>query len=74
MTIDQIRAVHLAHPFRPFVLHLADGRAMQVRHPEFLAYSHTGRTVIVATPGDVFERVDALLIVSVEELKDSSAA
>jgi hypothetical protein len=74
MTIDQIRAAHRAHPFRPFVLHLADGRALPVRHPEFLAYSRTGRTVIVVTAEETIERVDALLIVSLEELRDSSAA
>src|SRR5262245_10035992 len=43
MTLDQIRAAHFARPFRPFFLHLADGRTLHVPHPEFLAYSPAGR-------------------------------
>jgi hypothetical protein len=73
MTIDQIRAAHFARPFRPFAMHLADGRVLQIRHPEFLSYFTSGRTVFVVTGNASLERVDALLIVSLEELNETAA-
>jgi hypothetical protein len=42
MTIEQLRQMHQARPFRPFRVHMADGRHLDVAHPEFLAH----------TPGD----------------------
>ena len=35
-----------AQPFQPFVMHVADGRQVEVVHPEFLAHSPDGRTVV----------------------------
>jgi hypothetical protein len=64
MTIEQLRALHQAQPFRPFTIHLADGRALFVSHREFLMQSQSGRTAYVATPDDTFEVVDLLLITS----------
>lgn len=66
MTIGQLREVHRAQPFRPFRLHLGDGRALPVPHPEFLAIHPTGRTVIVFGPKDHFEIVDLLLVTGIE--------
>jgi hypothetical protein len=63
MTIEQLRHLHQARPFRAFRLHLADGRALDVDHPEFLSQSRTGRTVIVHLEDDTFEIVDLLLVV-----------
>ena len=42
MTTEQIRHVYEAQPFRPFTLHLADGRECAVAHCEFLAMSPSG--------------------------------
>ncbi len=53
-------------PFQPVILHLADGRALEVSHPEFMSVSQSGRRVIVEKADDTFETVDALLINSVE--------
>jgi hypothetical protein len=47
MTIDQLRSAYQAQPFRPFVLHLADGRSIQVHRREFMLTVSSGRTVIV---------------------------
>ena len=47
MTIEQLRNVHQARPFRPFTIHMADGRALHVPHSEFLSHSASGRTVVV---------------------------
>jgi len=66
MTIEQLRLVHQAQPFRPFTLHLADGRIVRVPHSEFLALSPTGRTIIVYGEDDSFSIVDLLLVTRIE--------
>ena len=58
MAIEEIRRLRLADPFRPFVIHLADGRRFSVPRAEFLALSPTGRTIAVFMPDDTFEIVD----------------
>jgi hypothetical protein len=62
MTIEQIRQLHRAQPFHPFEIHLADGRSLPVPHPEFLAITPPGRTVIVTKKDGTFEIVDLLLV------------
>jgi hypothetical protein len=66
MTVEQLRRVHQASPFRPFTIHVADGREYRVRHPELLSHSETGRTVIVHLGGDDFEVLDLLLVTGIE--------
>lgn len=66
MTVEQLRKVHQARPFQPFTLKLADGNHIDVKHPEFLAHSPSGRTVIVTTPDESFEVIDLLLVASIE--------
>ncbi len=66
MTIEQLRNTLHAQPFRPFRVHLADGRSFGVEHPEFLASSPGGRTIIIFTGGEGFEIVDLLLVTSLE--------
>jgi hypothetical protein len=62
MTIEQLRLVLQAAPFRPFTIHLADGRQIQVRHPDFVAQSPTGRTIIIYQEDESFSIVDLLLV------------
>ena len=62
----QIREAYEARPFRPFVMHLADGREIPVPHREFLALSPTGRTVAVYDPDDAFNVVDLYLVTDLE--------
>ena len=66
MTIEQLREMHLARPFQPFDIHLADGRTLTVDHPEFLSQSRTGRTIYVTSSDDRLEIVDLLLVVSLK--------
>ena len=42
MTIEQLRKFYDAQPFKPFVMHLADGRAIPVMHREFMASAPSG--------------------------------
>ena len=66
ITVEQIRHVYEAQPFRPFTLHLADGRQISVARREFLALSPSGRTVIVYRPDESFNVVDMLLVTDLE--------
>jgi hypothetical protein len=66
MTIEQLRRLHLARPFQPFDIHLADGRVLPVEHPEFLAQSPSGRTIGVGHDDGTIETVDLLLVVSLK--------
>jgi len=70
MTIEQLRKMHEARPFQPFRIHMADGRHLDVVHPEFLAHTPSGRTVMVATPDEGFEIIDLLLVTSLEPISD----
>ena len=62
MTLDRLRELYLAKPFQPFVIHLADGRNVTVKSPEFMAFSHSGRTIVVHEPDDSMRIVDLLLV------------
>jgi hypothetical protein len=66
MTIEQIRTAYEAQPFRPFVIHLADGRQIPVLSPEFMAAAPSGRTVIVYQQDDAFNVIDLLLVTDLE--------
>ena len=68
-----IRQVLHQQPFQPFILHLVDGRAIEVPHTDFISLSQSGSRVIVEKGDDSFEIVDVLLINSVE-VKPSAQA
>jgi len=61
-------------PFRPFILHLADGRAFDVPHTDFISISRNGRRVIVEKEDNSFEIIDVPLINSVEVKPSAQAA
>ena len=46
MNVEQIKSASEAEPFRPFTLHLADGREIPVPHREFLYLFPSGRMVL----------------------------
>lgn len=58
MIIEQLRAVYGARPFRPFVMHLADGREIPVNHRDFFMTAPSGRTIVVAQPDDTLNISD----------------
>ncbi len=66
MTIDRVRELYNAQPFRPFVIHLADGRRLVVEHREFMALSPSGRTITVHQPDDSLNIIDLLLVTDLE--------
>ena len=66
MTIEQLRAFYSAQPFRPFVIHLADGREIPVRHREFIMAAPSGRALSVYQPDDTLNVIDLLLVTDLE--------
>ncbi len=66
MTIEQLRQLYNAQPFRPFVIHLADGRALPVDHREFIMTVPSGRTIVMAQPDDRLNIIDLLLVTDLE--------
>lgn len=66
MTAQEVDKLYKARPFRPFIVHLADGRGILVEHPEFMASSPTGRTMVVYQPDGSLDIVDIPLIVDIE--------
>lgn len=52
--------------FRPFALHLSDGRKFDIPHPEFILL---GQEVVALLRSDgLIETLDAVHIVSIEDL------
>ncbi len=66
MTIEQVKQLYNAAPFQPFVIYLADGRRIPVKHREFMATSPSGRTIVVYEEDDSFNIIDLLLVTSLE--------
>lgn len=65
LNLDLIRE-RLRNGFHPFVLVTTDGRKFKVPHPDFVA---VGRGVVVVLhPDDTSSKIDALHIVSIEDL------
>lgn len=74
MTTDQIRTLHQAKPFMPFTIHIADGAAYEVQHPENLLQSPGGRTLAVSTHGDAVAIIDLLLVTRITMSNGSGAS
>ncbi len=66
MQIKELQSIYRARPFRPFRVHLADGREIRVDHPELIALSPTGRSAVVYGKDGAFEVIDVLLVTSLE--------
>jgi len=62
MTLERIRELYDAEPFRPFWIHLADGREIGVLSREFILPAPSGRTLVVFEPDDRMHIIDLLLV------------
>jgi hypothetical protein len=66
MTTEQFKTTLHLHPFRPFTIRMADGRTFHVTHPDFVAQSPSGRTVIVFQPDESYSVLDLLLMTELQ--------
>ena len=69
MTTDRLRNAITARPFRPFVVHLADGKTLRVPHPDFIFVSAGGRTVLIVEGEGDHEQANILELLLVTRLE-----
>jgi hypothetical protein len=65
MTIDELKKAKDRRPFEPFVIWTADGRALEVRHPDAIAWG-SRRIVSYVSRFDDWQVIDVALITSIE--------
>lgn len=72
MKISELQKLYDAEPFRPFFIHMADGRKIPVKHREFMALSPSGRTAYVYQLNDDSDIIDVGLVTALELRKSLS--
>jgi hypothetical protein len=72
MDIAVVREALHREPFQPFAIRLADGRALPVRHPDFVAVGR--RRVVFVAKDDSTLIIEPLLIVSLDTLPKKNRA
>ena len=63
MRLNTIKDLLRAKPFRPFVIHMSDGRTFTISHPELIVLSPEQRAMLVSLDPDErgrFRRRDVL--------------
>ena len=68
MKINEIRNLLHAQPFRPFLVHVADGGRIAVKHEDFVALAPTGREMFVYQPDGLWQIVDVPLVTRLQVL------
>ena len=67
MSHQELRTALRALPFRPFTVQMADGRAFEVRHPDYLIVGPTSRTAFIySQSGDEVSMVDVMLMTELQ--------
>ena len=66
MKIIEVRKLLHAQPFRPFLIHVADGGRIPVKHEDFVALAPTGREMIVYLSDGDFQVLDLMLVTRLE--------
>ena len=66
MTAAEMRSFAQASPFRKFVIHLADGRRIQVNHRDFIFMSPSGRMIHVYEDDETLHVIDLYLVTGIE--------
>jgi hypothetical protein len=64
MDIQGIREAVRREPFEPFAMRLADGRALPISHPEFVAV-HPRRVIVILDDGS-WSVIEPLMVVSLD--------
>ena len=72
--IPILREMLSAHPFRPFVVCLSDGRKLRVEHPDFLLISPSGRIIWEGKTEDELALAMPFHVTGIEHLRRRRAA
>jgi hypothetical protein len=63
--LDELRNAKDRRPFQPFLIRMADGREIRIRHPDAIAWGpEHPRTAICVLPSGDCEYIDIALITS----------
>jgi hypothetical protein len=63
---ERVRQAHRAQPFKPFIIHMGDGRQVSVEHPEFMAVSPTVHYATIYKEDESTEEIELFLVTSLE--------
>ena len=66
MTLRQLQRLFDARPFQSFIIHLADGRSIEIGHQEFFSARPEGRTIEVYEADGTGHVIDLLLVTDLE--------
>ncbi len=69
MNLEEIRTFKHRAPFEIFEVVLIDGRAFEVRHPDFILIPPKGTWVYIADPTGHVEHINTLVIGSIRLVK-----
>lgn len=61
MTIQEIQPLHSATPFEPFRVLTAHGQQYDVRHPEYIGQTPSGRLITIGLDDDSTVTLDLVL-------------
>ena len=67
MTIQEIQRLRSAKPFEPFRVLTADGQRYDVRHPEYIAQTPSGRLITIGLEDDSTVTLDLLLVTGIQK-------
>ena len=68
MNTEDFRATREAVPFRPFIIHMADGRSYPVKHRDFIVQGPPGHRVVFLYREDGSSSLIDLLLVNELEI------
>ena len=67
MTIQEIQRLRSTVPFEPFQVLTADGHAYDVRHPEYISQTPSGRLITIGLEDDSTVTLDLLLVTGIRK-------
>jgi hypothetical protein len=70
--LEEIRALRRRAPFAPFLVHLADGRRLEVPHPDLVWLPKPGVFFFFHEDRGSSERINPLLVVGIESANGES--
>ena len=75
MRIEELKKAMDERPFRPFSIRMADGRKIQITHPDTVAWeSDRARSAFCIVPGGGWEIIDIALATSLDMQAPASPA
>jgi hypothetical protein len=66
MDVNVIREIVRRRPFESYRMRITDGREFVINHPEVVAVSPTGRSLIMILPDGTHVWLEPLLVSSIE--------